>query len=81
MTKRLSAALEYIRCHAWPWWTVGGLAGAVLCVSRVGLRDAIWNHFGLALLLPLPVLLVVRIVAGAQDARERLSCGPSCRRQ
>jgi hypothetical protein len=45
------------------------------------LRDSIRDHAGIALLLPLPVLLVARIVAGAQDARDKLNCGPSCRRQ
>ena len=77
----LSAAFEYVRCHAWPWWTSGILACAVLCASRASLRDFIWHHIGVALLLPLPTLLVAWLVAGAKDVRERLGSGQSCRRQ
>jgi hypothetical protein len=80
LIKTLPAAIDYVRCHAWPWWTVGGLACAALCVSRAGLRDSIRDHAGVALLLLLPVLLVARLVTGADDAREKLRCGPSCRR-
>lgn len=80
LVKTLSAASDYARCHAWLWWTVGGLACVTLCVCRASLRNGIWDHAGIALLLPLPVLLVARLVAGADDAREKLRCGPSCRR-
>jgi hypothetical protein len=76
----LSAALNYIRCHAWLWWAIGGLACAALCVCRASLRTSIWDHAGIAVLLLLPVVLVARLVAGADDAREKLRCGPSCRR-
>jgi hypothetical protein len=80
LIKTLSAASDYARCHAWLWWTVGGFAGAALCASRASLRDSIGDHAGIALLLLLPVLLVARLVVGADDAREKLRCGPSCRR-
>jgi hypothetical protein len=80
LTKTLPAAIDYVRRHAWPWWTVWGLACAALCVSRASLRDSIRDHAGVALLLLLPVLLVARLVTGADDAREKLRCGASCRR-
>ena len=81
LIKIMSAASDYARSHAWLWSVVGGLGCAALFLSRASLRDSISDHAIIALFLLLPVLLVVRIVAGAQEARAKLSCGPSCRRQ
>jgi hypothetical protein len=81
LSKILSASSEYIRSRAWPWWAFAILACAVLSISHASSRDYVWDHTSIALLLPLPVLLVTWLVAGAQDARERLRAGPSCRRQ
>jgi len=77
----LSAAFEYVRSHGWLWWTSGILACAAVCVCRTSLRDFIWNHASAVLLLPLPALLVAWLVAGAEDVREKLGSGQSCRRQ
>jgi len=77
----LSTTFGYIRGHAWLWWAFGILAFVALCASRETLRDYAWNHVALVLLLPLPVLLVTWLVAGAEDAREKLGSGQSCRRQ
>jgi hypothetical protein len=77
----LSAALGHIRSHAWLWWFFGILAFVALCASRASLRDYLWNHAGLVLVLPLPALLVTWLVAGAEEAREKLGSGQSCRRQ
>jgi hypothetical protein len=81
ISERLSASFEYVRSHAWLWWAFGGLASVVLCVSRASLRHYVWDHASVALLLPLPVVLVAWLVAGAEDARETLGSGQSCRRQ
>jgi hypothetical protein len=80
-SESVSASFEYIRSHAWLWWAFGGLACAALCVSRASLRAYVWDHASVALLLPLPVVLVAWLVAGAEDAREKLGSGQSCRRQ
>jgi NhaP-type Na+/H+ or K+/H+ antiporter len=85
MSKRLaktwSASSEYIRYHGWLWWAFGILACAVLSVSHASSQDYLWDHTSILLLLPLPGLLVTWLVAGAEDARERLRAGPSCRRR
>jgi hypothetical protein len=77
----LSASFDYVRSHAWIWWAFGGLACAALCISRASLRGNVWDHASVALSLPLPIVLVAWLVTGAQDAREKLGSGQSCRRQ
>jgi hypothetical protein len=81
LPKILSASSEYIRSHAWLWWAFAILACAVLSICHARARNYVWDHTSILLLLPLPVLLVTWLVEGAEDARERLRAGPSCRRQ
>jgi hypothetical protein len=81
LAKALSASSEYVRRHDWLWRTFGILGCAALSISHASSQGYVWDHTSIVLLLPLPVLLVVWLVDGAQEARERLGQGQSCRRQ